>query len=141
MGEENHDDFVAVHFDEHFHAPEGFGILAEAFRALEQDEVVAQDFPGWLGQELFPDGVGHVVLGAGAPLDAAAVQGEEVLEVDVGFVEKGGLAVLEVGTEGGFAGVVVVGGFLDAGPGGQKGLEVEAQVELGGGLAAAVLRP
>ena len=69
------------------------------------------------------------------------MQGKEVLEVDVGLVEKGDLSVTEVGAEGGCAGVVVVGGFLDDGAGGQKCLEVEAQVELGSGLAAAVLRP
>jgi hypothetical protein len=46
VGDEGHDDFLAVHLDEHFHAPEGFGILAAAFRAFEQDEVVAQDFSG-----------------------------------------------------------------------------------------------
>ncbi len=46
-----------------------------------------------------------------------------------------------MGAEGGGAGVVVVGGFFDDGAGGQEGLEIEAQVELGGGLAAAVFRP
>jgi len=97
VGDESHDDFLAVNLDEHFHASEGFGILAAAFCPFEQDEVVAQDFPSGLGQELFPDGVGHVVLSAGDPLDAAPVQGKEVLEVDVGLVEKGDLSVTEVG--------------------------------------------
>jgi hypothetical protein len=65
VGDESHDDFLAVNLDEHFHASEYFGILAAAFRPFEQDEVVAQDFSGGLRLELFPDGVGHVILGAG----------------------------------------------------------------------------
>ena len=53
VGDESHDDFLAVNLDEHFHASEGFGILAAAFRPFEQDEVVAQDFSGGLRLELF----------------------------------------------------------------------------------------
>jgi len=120
VGDENHDDFLAVNLDEHFHAPEGFGILASAFLAFKQDEIVAQDFPCGLRQKLFSNSVGHVILGAGDPLDAAPMQSKEMLEVDVGFVKKGDLSVTEVGAEGGCAGVVVVGGFLDDGAGGQK---------------------
>jgi hypothetical protein len=35
LGDEGHNDFLAIHFDEHFHAAKGFGILATAFGAFE----------------------------------------------------------------------------------------------------------
>ncbi len=65
----------------------------------------------------------------------------EVGEVDVGLVKQGDFAVLQTGAEGHRTGVVVVTGFLDDGKAGQKALEVESQVEFGGGFAAAVLGP
>ena len=42
-----------------------------------------QDFSGGLGDEVFPDRAGHVVLGLRDPLDNAPLQGEEADVVDV----------------------------------------------------------
>ncbi len=141
VGDEDHDGFLAIEFDEHFHPPDGVGVLVEAFGGFEQDEVVAQDLPSGLFEELLFDGVGHVVFRAGDPVDAAPVEGEEVEEIDVSLVKQSGFAFLEIGAELLGAGVVVVAGFLDDGAGGQEGLQVETKVELGGGFAAAVFGP
>ena len=64
---------LAVEFDEHFHPPEGVGVLVSAF--------------GGLFEEPLFDGVGHVVLLPCEPVDAAPVEGGEVEEIDVGLVK------------------------------------------------------
>ena len=141
VGDEDHDDFFAVDGDEHFDAAKLDGVLFFAFGGFQGDEVIAQDLAGGLFQEFFANVVGHVVFGAGDPKDAALCEGEEVEEVDVGLVKQGDFARLESGAEGRGAGVIVMAGFFDDGAGGQEALEVQAEVELGGGLAAAVFGP
>lgn len=141
VGDEGHQDALAVEFDEHFHPPQLDGILTAGFGGAQDDKVVALDVALGFFEEFPLHGVGHVVLGAGDPVDAALMEGVEVQEVDVGFVEEDDLAVLEVGAELLGACIVVVAGFLDDGAGGKESLQVEAQVHFGRGFAAAVLGP
>lgn len=141
VGDEGHQDALAVKLDEHFHPPQFDGVLIAGFLGAQDDEVVALDVALGFFEEFPLHGVGHVVLGAGDPVDAALMEGVEVLEVDVGFVEEDDLAVLEARAELLGACVVVVAGFFDDRAGGKEGLEVEAQVHFGCGFAAAVLGP
>lgn len=141
VGDEGHQHAFAVEFDEHFHSPQFDGILFAAFANAEQNEIVTLDVALGLFEEFLSHGVSHVVFGSGNPVDAALMQGKEVLVVDVGFVEEHDFTFLEVGAELLGAGVVVVAGFFDDGTGGKKGLEVEAQVHFGSSFAAAVFGP
>ncbi len=84
---------------------------------------------------------GEVVLGSGHPENAALGEVEEVVEVDVGLVEQSDLSVLESGAKLAGSGVVVMGGFLDDGEGGQEVLQVKAHVKFRGGLATPMLGP
>ena len=141
VSDEDHDNILAVDGHDHFHPAHQDGILLFAFRGPEQDEVVTQDVSLGAAQEFFTDGVSHVVLGARYPEDASQGEVVKVGEVDVGLVKQGNLAFPEVGAKLGGAGVVVMGCLLDDGVAGQEALEVEAQVQLGRCLAAAVFRP
>ena len=141
VGDEDHYHLLAIDGDNHFNPAQKHGVLFFALRGFQQDEVVSKDVAARLAQHFFAHGVGHVVLDARHPEDATQGKVVEMGEVDVGLVKQGNLAFLKVSAEFRGTGVVVMAGFLDNGISRQEALEVEPQVQLGGGLAAAVFGP
>lgn len=64
-----------------------------------------------------------------------------VKKIDVGLIEERDFPLFEIGAQLAGASVVVVRGLFDDGETWQEALQVESEVELGGGLAPPVLRP
>ncbi len=94
VGDEDHDAFLAVEFDEHFHPPEGVGVLMTTFGGLEQDQIIPQDLPGGLLEKFLFYRIGHVVFRPRDPMDSAPIEGEDVQEIDVSLVKQGGFRLL-----------------------------------------------
>ena len=139
VGEKNHLLFAPIDFDPGDDPAQFRRIIGEGVGAAQADDFVAQD--GSLDRALLDHVEDHVVLGAGDPEDAPEGQIPEVGEIDVSLVEEDDLtgANARANLPGAF-GVVVAGG-VDDGEAGQETVQVETQVALGGGLAAAMLGP
>lgn len=137
VADENHHPPLAVHFHAGLDAAH---LHALVLRAGQRDELVLEDVRLAFG-EGFDHPELHVVLGAGDPLHAAGVEIRQMGEVDVGFVEHHDLTIGDARADLAGALVVVVLGAVDDGEGWQVAVQVEPQVHLGGGLAAAVFGP
>ena len=93
------------------------------------------------GLELADDAALEVVFRAGNPKDLAGRQVGQMGEVHIRLVEDDDFSRVDIGAQlAGPLGFMLGGGIHD-GAAGQEGLQVEAQMALGGGLAAAMFGP
>jgi hypothetical protein len=139
VGEENHLLLASVDFDPGHDPAQLPRIIGEGLVAAQTDNLVAQDRTF---NRAFIDHVeDEVVLGAGNPEDAALDQSPEVAEINVSLVEEDDLPGTNAGANLPGALGVVVAGRVNEGEAGQEAVEVEPQVALGRGLAAAMLGP
>ena len=137
VGDENHHPPLAVHLHPGLDAAHSHALV---LRAGQRDDLILDDVLPAFG-EGFDHPVFHVVLGAGDPLHAAGVEVGQMGEIDVGLVEHHDFAIGDARADFAGALVVVVLGAVDDGEGWQVAVQVEPQVHLGGGLAAAVFGP
>ena len=140
LGQKCHLPELAVHLDPGDHATQLDRIVFTG-RAGEADQVVAENVPVATALETAHDAAAQVVLGAGDPENAAHCQVGQVGEIQVRLVEDDDFAGPHACAK--FAGTeaVVFTGGADDGEAGQEGLQVQAEVTLGGGLATAMLGP
>ena len=138
--EKGHLPELAVHFDQCHHAAQLDGIVL-AGRAGQADQVVAEDVPVAAVLEFAHDPAAEVVLGAGDPADAPHRQIGQMGEIQIRFVEEDDLPGPHARAEFAGAEAVVFPGGADDGKAGEEGLQVQAEMALGGGLAATVLGP
>lgn len=141
VGQKDHGHPFAVDLDPCGNTAQALRILRAGLVSDQCNLVIADDVATGAFQSLAADAAPQVILRSGHPEDAAFGQIEEVGEVDVSLVEDGNFASLQPDTEWHGSGVVMMGGFLDDGEGRKESLQVQAQVHLGSGLTAAVLRP
>lgn len=131
---------LAVHFDQCHDTTQLDGIVF-ARRAGEADQVVAQDVPVAAPLETAHDPAAQVVLGAGDPKDAAYRQIGQMGEIQIRLVEDDNLPGPHARAEFAGAEAVVFPSGADDGEAEQEGLQVQAEMTFGGGLAAAVFGP
>lgn len=141
VGDEDHHNVFLIDRDDHLDTTHHHRVLRLALRGLQHDEFIAQDLALGFAQELLAHGISHVVLGPGDPKDAPHAEVIKMGEVDVGLVKQGDFARLKIGTERRRTGVIVMLRLFDDGESWEKTLQVEAKMEFGGGLAAAVFGP
>jgi hypothetical protein len=141
VGQKDHDPFFSVDFDKSFNSPQSLRILGFGLGPDQCDLIIAEDLAGRLAKQFSADMVTQVILGSGDPKNAPLVQMEQALKVDVSLVENGDLAFLKPGTQGHSPSTVMMGSFLDDGEGRQETLKVQAQMQLRGSFAPAVLSP
>ena len=141
VGEENHDDPLAVDFHFGFDPAQPTGILPTGGGNLQGDLVIPQDRSLRLAQALAANMAAQVVFGARDPEYVTFAQMEKIGKMHVSLVENRDLSGLQPGAQGQGPRVVVMGSFFNNGKAGKKTLQVEPQVHLRGGLAAAVLSP
>ena len=108
---------------------------------LQDDDVIAQDFPVAGGRHLLHDFAGHVFFGSGDPENPAPVQVAQMAEIDATLVKQDDFAALDPGADLARASVIVLAGGADNHKAGQQTLQVQAHMRFGGRLPAAVLRP
>jgi hypothetical protein len=139
VGEEDQFLFTSVDFDQCGDAAHQFGVMVKGGCMAQGNDLVAQDATnGRQGVNHLAD---HVILGAGDPEDATLEKIEEMSEVQISLVEYDNLTGTNAGAE--FAGAfgVVLPRRVDDGEAGQKAVEVEPQMALGGRFAPPVLGP
>ena len=122
------------------HAAQRDGIML-AGRAGEADQIIAENGAVPTALELARDAAAEVVLGAGAPADAARVQVVSAGEVQRRLVEEDDFPAAPARAVFAGADVGVFAGGADKGEAGQEGLQVQAQMTLGGGLTTAMPGP
>ena len=141
VGQENHFAQLAVHLDEGCNAAQLDRINGLHRRIGQGDEVVPKNVSLGRVLKLAHDPALQVVLGARDPKDIAFGQVGEMGEVEVSLVEDDDFTRLNIGAKLAGPAVVVLGGGVHDGAARQKGLQVQTDMALGGGLAAAVLGP
>jgi hypothetical protein len=141
VGQKNHFTKFAVHLDPSHDTAQfdriGFGRRA----AGQDDQIVTQDVP--VGPVLEPahDSAAEIVFGAGDPKHVAGGEVGQMGEVHVSLVKDDNLPGPH--TRAHFAGAeaLVFAGGIHEGKAGQEGLQVEPEMTLGGGFAAAMFGP
>ena len=141
VGEENHDDPLAVDFHFGFDPAQPAGILPAGGGNLQGDLVIPQDRSLRLAQALAANMAAQVVFGARDPEYAAFAQMEKIGKMHVSLVKNRDLSGLQPRAQGQSPRVVVMGSFFNDGKAGKKTLQVEPQVHLRRGLAPTVLGP
>lgn len=139
--QEGHDRPFAVDLDPCGDTAQTPGILLAGLVGNQSDLVITDDVTIGFFQSLTANPAPQVILGSGHPEDAPITQIEEIGEVDVGLVEDRDLSGLKPGAQRHGAGVVMMGGFFDDRKSRKESLQVQPQMHLSGGLAAAVLGP
>jgi hypothetical protein len=140
VGQENHFAEFAVHLDKGGDAAEFDGIMLGGGTG-QGDQVVTQNVAVGAVLKFLDDPALQVVLGAGDPEDAAHGKVGEMLEVHIGLVEDDDFTLLNIGAKLSGPDGVMLGGGVHDGAAGQEGLEIEADMAFGGGLAAAMFGP
>ena len=140
VGQENHFTKLAVHFDPSHNAAQADRIILGG-RAGQFNEIVPQDVAEPAVLKFFDDAVLQVVLGAGDPEDAALRQIRQMVEIHISLVEDDDFTRLNTGAKLTRPDTVMFGGSVHDGAAGQEGLEIEADMAFGGGLAAAMFGP
>ena len=118
VGDESHLHFLSVDLDEHHNPEQTCGILLPAFRCLQDDEIIPQDFTRRLANAFLHDSETHVVLRPGDPGNAATSQSVKVFEIEVGLVKLSDFAILQTCAQLLRPGVIVVTSLLNDGAGG-----------------------
>ena len=140
VGQENHLADFTVHLDPGHDAPQ-FDRIVLAGRAGEADQIVAENVPVEAGLKFPPDPALQIILGTGDPKDLARGQVGQMGEVQIGLVKDHNLPGQHVRAQFARPAVVVFAGGVHQGEAGQEGLQVEADMALGGGFAAAMFGP
>ena len=141
VGQENHRAQRAVHFDHGGDTAQLNGINFLHWWVGQNDQVVAEDLALSAILELADDAALEVVLGAGDPKDLAGRQIGQMVEVHIRLVEDDDFTRVDTGAKlAGPLGFMLGSGVHD-GAAGQEGLQVEAQMALGGGLAPTMFGP
>ncbi len=141
VGEKDHDHPLVVDLDPGFNTSKSLGVFSARFGRDESDLVVAKDITLGFSQSFAADVVAKIVLGPGDPENAPVGEVEKVGKIHVGLVEDRDFPGFKSGAQGQGAGIVMKRGFLDNGEGRKETLQVQSEVQLGGGLASAMLGP
>ena len=141
VGQEHHGTKFTVHFDQGGDSAQFNGINFLHGRVGQNDQVVAEDRVLGAGVELADDAALEVVLGAGDPKDLACRQVGQRVEVHIRLVKDDDFTLVDIGAQLAGALGFMLGGGVHDGAAGQEGLQVEAEMALGRGLAAAVFGP
>ena len=141
VGQENHRAQFAVHFDHGGDAAQFDGVNFSHRRVGQGNQVIAEDLALGAVLELADDAALKVVFGACDPKDLASGQVGQMGEVHIRLVENDDFTRMDIGTKlTGPLGFMLGGGVHDGAPW-QEGLQVEAQMALGGGLAPTMFGP
>ena len=141
VGDEGNLLVLAVDFDHRHYPAQSLRIGFTRLLGFEHDEVVAKDIAFPFFDSALGHSAGHVVFGPGHPEDSASAQLEEVLEVDIGFVENHDFPVQNACAELFGTEVVVVIGCFDDGEPRQKTTNVQAEMQFGGSFASPMFCP
>ena len=141
IGQEDHDSFFPINFDQRHNTSESLWILGPGLGANQSNLVVTKDVSSRFTQTFAANMVAEVVLGPGDPEDAPLVQMQKVGKMHVCLVEDGDLSGLQSGAQGHRPCAVVMGSLLNDGKSRKVALQVQTQMHLGGRLASAMPGP
>lgn len=141
VGQENHRAQRAVHFDPGGDPAQFNGINFLHRRVGQNNQVIAEDIAWHAILELEDDAALKVVFGACDPKDLACRQVGQMVEVHIRLVEDDDFARVDIGAKLARPLGFMLGGGIHDGAAGQEGLQVEAEMALGGGLAPTMFGP
>jgi hypothetical protein len=141
VGQENHFTQFAVHFDHGGEAAQFNGINFLPRRVGQGNQVVAEDVALGAVLELADDAALKVVFGAGDPKDLPCRQIGQMVEVHRRLVKDDDFTRVDTGAKLASPLGFMLGGGVHDGAAGEEGLQVEAEMALGGGLAPTMFGP
>ena len=141
VGQKNHHSPLAIDLHPGRHPAHRIGIILTGFFVLKDHQIIAQNIALGLLEQLLDTAQGHVLFGPGDKVNAPQGQVKEVSQIDVSLVKQYDFTGFEGGAH--FAGsfAIIVLGRVDDGKKGQKTLQIQAQVTLGGGLSPTMFSP
>lgn len=141
VGQKNHFPKFAVHLDQGHDAAQPDGIDFFDGRAGQGDQIVAQEVPVHAVLKFADDPATEIFFGAGDPEHVARGQVGQMSEVHIGLIKDDNLPGPHTGAHFAGAEAFVFAGGVHQGEARQESLQVEPEMALGGGLAAAMFGP
>jgi hypothetical protein len=141
VGQKNHFPKFAVHLDQSHDAAQLDRIDFFDGRGGQGDQIVTEEVSISSVLESAHDPAAEIIFGAGDPEHVAGGQVGQMGEVHISLVKDDNLPGPHTGAHFAGAEAFVFAGGVHEGEAGQEGLQVEPEMALGGGLAAAMFGP